>query len=296
MKKFIYIFLILLFTSSVFSNEDSLTIQQQLERLQREVSDISKSIFSNSETSINKDMVSNLSAIDLRIYDLEKDVKSLNANLEEILFQIDDLVKKINDLETLSLSLDNSFSQFKNQNNKKDTELFEDNNTSSNQENSLGSLSITKENTNLENENILEKNNLEDDKLDMKPEDQFQEALDNIRKKNWDEAKSQFQNFINNNPNNQLAGSAHYWLGELYILEKEYRNAALIFAEGFQKYPDSIKAPDMLFKLSQSLYNVEKFDESCNTMAKFLKDYPKNKLFNKVKSQFSDYNCIQQNE
>ena len=41
-----------------------------------------------------------------------------------------------------------------------------------------------------------------------------------------------------------LAGSAHYWLGEIYLLKKENREAALVFAEGYQKYPQSIKAPD----------------------------------------------------
>ena len=46
-------------------NESLLTIQQQLERLQREVSDISKSIYSNSdnlENNIDSNVVSNLSA------------------------------------------------------------------------------------------------------------------------------------------------------------------------------------------------------------------------------------------
>ena len=36
---------------------------------------------------------------------------------------------------------------------------------------------------------------------------------------------------------------------ESYIfLEKKFRDAALIFAEGYQKFPQSIKAPDMLYK------------------------------------------------
>ena len=45
MFKYISILLIL-FSSNVFSNENLLTIQQQIERLQREVSDLSQAVFS----------------------------------------------------------------------------------------------------------------------------------------------------------------------------------------------------------------------------------------------------------
>ena len=104
------------------------------------------------------------------------------------------------------------------------------------------------------------------------------------------------EQFIEDNPNNQLSGSAHYWLGELYILEKNYREAALIFAEGFQKFPNSIKAAEMLFKLSQSLYQVEKTTEACKTMEKLIIDFPKNKIIPQTKKQIVEYNCLENNE
>ena len=130
----------------------------------------------------------------------------------------------------------------------------------------------------------------------MSPEDQFQVAFDNIRDKKWQDAKTSFEKFITDNPNNQLSGSAHYWLGELYILEKNYREAALIFAEGFQKFPESIKAAEMLFKLSQSLYQVEKTVEACKTMEKLITDFPKNKIILQTNKQIIEYNCLVNNE
>ena len=87
MLKYILTVLILFFSSYVYSNENELTINQQLERLQREVSDLSKEVFSNSSSQssgTNNDFVKNLSAIDLRIYDIEKDIKNLTSNLEEL--------------------------------------------------------------------------------------------------------------------------------------------------------------------------------------------------------------------
>ena len=92
MFKCILTVLILFFSSYAFSNESDLTISQQLERLQREVSDLSKEVFSNSanqSNGTNNDFVKNLSAIDLRIYDIENDIKNLTSNLEELYFQLD---------------------------------------------------------------------------------------------------------------------------------------------------------------------------------------------------------------
>ena len=48
----------------------------------------------------------------------------------------------------------------------------------------------------------------------------------------------------------------------------------------------------MLFKLSQSLYEVGKIDESCKTMDKLLNDYPNEKLSKKTKKQIVEYGCF----
>ena len=305
MLKYIIAILILFLSSYVYSNESELTISQQLERLQREVSDLSKEVFSNSSSQssgTDNDFVKNLSAIDLRIYDLENDIKNLTSNLEELYFQLDDIFNKLENLELVI----NNLQSIPSNNVKVNTdEVLQDSsevnsNTLSDAEteNTLGTLNISK-NTNDTNEEVIsedqEVNSNEKEEV-LSPEDQFQEAFDNIRDKKWQDAKTSFEQFISDNPDNQLSGSAHYWLGELYILEKNYREAALIFAEGFQKFPDSIKAAEMLFKLSQSLYQVEKNVEACKTMEKLIIDFPKNKIISKTKKQIIEYNCLENNE
>ena len=52
----------------------------------------------------------------------------------------------------------------------------------------------------------------------------------------------------------------------------------------------------MLFKLSQSLYLVNKIDEACKTVEKFIIDYPKNKLIKKANLQLNDYGCLDDKE
>ncbi len=275
MLKYFFIVLFSLLSFSSNSNENLLTFQQELERLQREVSDLSKFVFANKtdqQETIDKNLVTNLSAIDMRIYDLEKDVKNLTASIEEVYFQLEDLSNIIKELEYITIDIQKNIStniqknENINQNIKTDEISSTTNGNLQLEENTLGSLKITpdSDDTNSENGKILE----ESKSSNLSPEDQFQDAFDNIRNKNWENAKNSFQTFIENYPENQLSGSAHYWLGELYILEKKYRDAALILAEGYQKFPESIKAADMLFKLSQSLFEVNKVNESCKTLEK----------------------------
>ena len=302
MLKFLIILILSFFTHSVSSNDNLLTIQQQLDRLQREVSDLSQTVFANQDnTSINSnnnDLVTNLSAIDMRIYDLEKDVKNLTANFEEIFFQIEDLIMEINNFNEALSNLEKNLFEFKKTDQSLNSEVSGiqneniDTDKNDKDDNTLGTLKITSsssENTNSETENN-QINNTEEVKLS--PEAQFQSAFDNIRGKNWEDAKNSFINFLKNNPENQLSGSAHYWLGELYILEEKYRDAALVLAEGYQKFPTSIKAPDMLFKLAESLYEVNKVNDSCNTLEKLVLDFPKNKIIKNANKNLQKYGCL----
>ena len=296
----IFLFLLLVIPFNVYSNESLLTIQQQLERLQREVSDLSQTVYSKENESVNpkdSDKAINLSAIDMRIYDLEKDIKNLTGTLEEIFFLIEDLKTDISEFENIFSSIEKNISKLENKNQTSEIQ-FANNNSENNDENTLGSLKITSNNTvTQDTEDIVENNQEQLNETEVEknilPEEQFQIAFENIRNKNWDEAKVSFINFIENNPENQLAGSAHYWLGELHILEKKYREAAIVLAEGYQKFPESIKAPDMLLKLSQSLYNVEKIDESCKMLEELIQNYSKNKLVKNAKKQSNDFGCIE---
>ena len=164
MFKYILTILILFFSSYSFSNESDLTISQQLERLQREVSDLSKEVFSNSSKQLNgtnNDFVQNLSAIDLRIYDIENDIKNLTSNLEELYFQLDDIFNKLENLELVinnfqSVSLNNA--EVNTDEVSQDSSVVKSNTLSNTEnENTLGTLNISK-NTNETTEEIVSAN------------------------------------------------------------------------------------------------------------------------------------------
>ena len=295
MYKFI-IFLIFLFLfSTSFAAENFLTLKQQLDRLQREVNDLSQSVFQkprdNSEQQNIKSKGNiNLTAIDLRIYDLENDIKNLNKSFEELIFQIDELK---NLYEEISLTLETRI--INNLPSKEVEEIItidvidikDENIEIIKEENTLGTPTI---NTEEKSEKIEDTSNNENS-INLSPEAQFQFAFDLLRAQRFDEAKLALNEFIVNNKQSQFSGSAHYWLGEIHLLNKEYREAALVLAEGYQKYSSSVKSPDMLYKLAISLIKIEKTEDACNTLKKLTAEHPNHKLINKTQDKILELNC-----
>lgn len=96
-----------------------------------------------------------------------------------------------------------------------------------------------------------------------------------VKDQNFAEAERVLRAFIEAYPKNSLAPNAHYWLGRTYFVRKEYQKAAFTFAEGFQKYPKSGKAPDNLLNLGMSLARLEKKKEACTALKRLLRNYPK---------------------
>ena len=234
----------------------------------------------------------------MRIYDLERDIKNLTLSIEELVFQIDEVNNRINKIEAdFDTKLKNVFVE-NSKDNLNDIKEKEDkvNITADNSENSLGALKITSENnTHTSNEEgrveVTNQIQIEPKLTNLTPESQFQIAFNHIRNKKYDEAKLSLKSFIKQNPESQLSGSAHYWLGELHLLGKNYREAALILAEGYQNFPKSIKAPDMLYRLSEALIVINKNQEACNTLSKLSKDFSTHKLKNKAEKKKLEISC-----
>ena len=304
----IYIFLIGLFLSNyAIANENLLTLKQQLDRLQRDVNDLSKSVYNKtfepSNSSNQKQETINFSAIDIRIYDLEQDIKNLTLSFEELTFQFDDILNSLSSLEQ------NINFQMENINNKLiDNQPVSNNSKVSEEEseneeiNTLGKLVISsdQENNNTDDTINSEESNTalnnEEKTLNLSPEEEFQLALDQMRLKNYDQSKSMLKSFINNYEENQLSGSAHFWLGKIYIFESNFREAVFVLGEGVQKFPKSIKAPNMLFELSNSLFEMKKKEEACKTLSIINSNYSKNeiaKLAIKKKTEKGCENAIQ---
>ena len=105
-------------------------------------------------------------------------------------------------------------------------------------------------------------------------EAQYEYAFNLLRQANYDEAQRALQAFVSQHPADFLAGNAQYWLGETYYVRGRYQDAAVAFAEGFQKYPNNSKAPDNLLKLGMSLGQIGKKSDACVAFNELNKRFP----------------------
>jgi tol-pal system protein YbgF len=96
-----------------------------------------------------------------------------------------------------------------------------------------------------------------------------------LKEQNVAEAERLLREFLDKYPNHALAANAHYWLGRTYFVRKDYQQAAFTFAEAFQKYPKSDKAPANLLNLGMSLQQLGKIKEACTAYSRLLQNFPK---------------------
>lgn len=298
---FIFFLFILIIKPSY--SEDALTIKQQLDRIIEEVSDLNKAVFNKSfDKKLISDEVENkaekFTSIDIRIYDLENDIKALTLQFEEILFKLDDLSNSMISLEDEfiakfeKLIVNEETLNIKN-NNKQNSEILP-----IKEENTLGKLIISDNSeisssadlANLTKVNPEEEEQENNELQNLSPEDLLQFALDQMIKKNYEYSKKILDNFIEDYSENPLSGSAHFWLGKIYLFETDYRKAAIVFGEGVQKFPKSIKAAEMYYELAKSLKEMDKNNEACKTLNLLEKNYKGNKFTNdpeKIKDKLS---------
>lgn len=125
------------------------------------------------------------------------------------------------------------------------------------------------------------------------PKQQYDKALELLNKRKFSDAERAFRAFIDGNEGDKLQPNAHYWLGEAYFVRKDYARAAFTFAEGFQKFPDSNKAPDNLLKLGMALGKLGKQKEACTAFSRLIENYPgaRKAIKSRVARQQRSFKC-----
>ena len=106
------------------------------------------------------------------------------------------------------------------------------------------------------------------------PKDQYEYAVGLLQKGQYPEAEVALRTFLKDHAGDPLAGNAQYWLGETYYARQDYKNAAIAFAEGYQKYPNSPKVVDNLLKLGMALGQSGQKDNACVALKQLDKKYP----------------------
>jgi len=78
---------------------------------------------------------------------------------------------------------------------------------------------------------------------------EYQHAYDELRNGHTAQSITEFNAFLTQYPNGELAGNAQYWLGEAYKVNQEIDAAKTAFNKVISNYSGSAKVPDALLKL-----------------------------------------------
>ena len=125
------------------------------------------------------------------------------------------------------------------------------------------------------------------------PEIQYEFATSFLKVGDYNTAERALKEFVQTNPNHQLAGNAQYWFAETFRIRQLYVDAASAYLEGYQKYPKSEKAPDNLLKLGVSLVQIGEKDQGCMMITSLRKEYPEasQSILQKAKYEEKKFEC-----
>lgn len=105
-----------------------------------------------------------------------------------------------------------------------------------------------------------------------------------LKDKRYDQAIVELRAFLQQNNESVYAPNAYYWLGQLYFIKKEYPNAKKDFEQVVNFYPDSQKRGEAIYKLGEianlqgnvakatQLYEQVLSEYPDSSVAKFAKD------------------------
>ncbi|MBI1326083.1 MAG: tol-pal system protein YbgF [Alphaproteobacteria bacterium] len=102
----------------------------------------------------------------------------------------------------------------------------------------------------------------------------YEQAFSLVKSGDYAGAQNGFEGFLKQYPDHALASNASYWLGETYFARSDYKRAAKIFAQTFQKYPKGSKSADSLLKLASSFEKMGNNKDACTTLNHLKKEFP----------------------
>jgi len=99
-------------------------------------------------------------------------------------------------------------------------------------------------------------------------------AYELVKNKQFDDALVAMQAFAVRYPQGGYTANAQYWLGELYMVKKNYPQAIQHFDIVLQQFPSSSKSAASLLKIGYALAASGKNDEARAKLQQVVKNYP----------------------
>ena len=318
----------LIFIISFFSHNNSIAdnhnIYEILEQLQKDIKTLEKAVYSGSiltnnenigdtNISLNNNSEDVLTRHLLKLSEIENQFQLLTNKFEEINFKLDKLSNRMSkvqadnqirfqDLEN-TLSSTGDVTKLSKKNNNENETL-----PGSSQPQDLGSVSYKDTSTEEKTQQtqsiettatiVTETFQAEETILPKEsPDKQYEFATSFLKVGDYSTAERAFREFVNTNPDHNLAGNAQYWYAETFRIRQLYTDAASAYLEGYQKYPKGEKAPINLLKLGVSMVQIGEKDQGCKMINGVEKQYPKanQSVIQKAKYESQKFECKNQN-
>tara|TARA_B110000459_G_C16608887_1_gene495050 strand:- start:2318 stop:3061 length:744 start_codon:yes stop_codon:yes gene_type:complete len=113
----------------------------------------------------------------------------------------------------------------------------------------------------------------------------YNNAFAILKERDYEGATKAFNNFLVNFPDGKYSTNANYWLGEIYLLKGQYKDAELSFRGIIENHADHGKAPDAIFKLAMVYVNTNEIDKAKDLVAKLEVSYPNTTAYRMAKIQ-----------
>ncbi len=105
-------------------------------------------------------------------------------------------------------------------------------------------------------------------------EEAYKQAYKLIVSKDYEGALVAFTNFTKSYSESDYQPNAHYWLGELYLKDKDFKNANIHFGIVINKFPNTTKVASAMLKRAYGLIGLEKIADAKNQLILITQNYP----------------------
>ena len=308
-----------------YSYADNHNIYEIIDQLQKDIKTLEKAVYSgsielNSDSSVNLNSNLDNNSEDvltrhlLKLSEIENQFQELTNKFEEINFKLDKLSSRMSkvqadnqirfqDLENV-VSSDATTNKLTKKTNNEQIEVL----PGSSQPQDLGSISYkdTATNETSQKTNSVDSRALvvtetfqAEEKIlpNESPDKQYQFATSFLKVGDYSTAERAFREFVDTNPEHNLAGNAQYWYAETFRIRQLYTDAASAYLEGYQRYPKGEKAPINLLKLGVSMVQIGEKDQGCKMINGVEEQYPEanQSVIQKAKYESQKFECNNQN-
>jgi tol-pal system protein YbgF len=312
-KKFLLQILIILFFANItFAQQDKTgELLDRLEKIQKDIQTLEKAVYSKNATlpaSDNAVVNEALTRQLTKISELEKQIQQLTSKYEENNYkvqQLSDRLNKIsNDSQLRFQQLESNRVISDKVNPAKEVTIEKPPVIKKNENNILNSEGVKEEEENTIKEKPAQAENIKLKEKINKPKstkvlpktsiaEQYKYAMNIMKSGDFEKAEIAFKEFVDTHSKHELAGNAQFWYGETFYIRQLYEDAAAAFLEGYQKYPNSSKAPENLLKLGVTLAELGEVEQGCKMIINLKKAYPKTDASILQKSSYEKkrFNC-----